>query len=80
MDDWNRYMDDGSVYSKKAEAVAERDIDCWKNTQGSTLAEWNSIDKRRKSYDKEGTYWYFFNCRFKSNDMLDFVPLNLSKK
>ena len=31
----------------------EKDIDCRKNTQGSTLTEWNSISKRRHSYDKE---------------------------
>ena len=53
MDDWNRYMDDGAEYRKKAEAVAQSDIDCWKNIQGFTLTEWNSIGKRRHSYDKE---------------------------
>ena len=74
MDDWNRYMDEGSEYRKKAEAVAQSDIDCWKNTQGSTLLEWNSIDKRRKSWDERETYWHCFECKFKSNDMLDFVP------
>ena len=74
MDDWNRYMDEGSEYREKAKGVAENDIDCWKNTQGSTLTEWNSLDKRRKSYDKEKTYWYCFDCHYKSNDMSDFVP------
>lgn len=54
-------MDEGSEYEKNAEAVAEKDIDCWKNTQGSTLIEWNSLDKRRKSYD-EKKYRYCFNC------------------
>ena len=82
MDDWNRYMDEGYKYRKLAEAVAESDIDCWKNTQGSTLTEWNSIDKRRNSYDKKETsrYWFCLNCGFKSDSMLDFIPQNLSKK
>ena len=37
---------------KKTEAVPESHIDCWKNTQGYTLTKWNSIDKRRESFDK----------------------------
>ena len=53
MDIWNRYMDEGYEYRKKALAVNEKDIDCWKNIQGFTLTEWNSIGKRRHSYDKE---------------------------
>ena len=46
-------MDEGYEYRVKAEAVDEKDIDCWKNIQCSTLTEWNSISKRRHSYDKE---------------------------
>ena len=53
MDVWNRYMDEGYEYRVKAEAVDEKDIDCWKNIQCSTLTEWNSIGKRRYLYDKE---------------------------
>ena len=70
-------MDEGSDYYEKAKSVAERDIDCWKNTQGSTLIEWDSMDKRRKSYHKKETDWYCLNCRFKSNNMLDFVHKHL---
>ena len=46
-------MNEGYEYSKKARAVAEKDIDCWNIIQGFTLTEWNSIGKRRHSYDKE---------------------------
>ena len=46
-------MNEGYEYPKKALAVDEKDIDCWKNIQGFTLTKWNSIGKRRHSYDKE---------------------------